>query len=204
MTLTDRQQAVLHFIEAFYEKEGFPPSLREICKGLGLASPGSLIKHVRALESKGRITNIPGKKRAWKLTEIKHLRTIPLIGRIAAGTPLLAAENKEEDLPIDPNLFGCTDAFALKVKGDSMIDRKIMDGDLAVIKPQETGENGTVLAVTVQGIETEATLKIFRHTGNEIELRSANSKYEPMIFKGKDCSRVKIIGRLIGVIRANP
>ena len=206
MTVTERQKQILDFINLFHEREGFPPSLREICKALGLVSTGSLIKHIRSLESKGFIKGTPGSKRAWKIVDPTYKKEafIPLFGQIAAGRPILAQENKEEELPINPSFFGSSEAFALRVKGDSMIEAHIQDGDLVIIRPQHEADNDSIVAVRVEDIEPEATLKIFRIDQDQIELRPANEFYEPLIFKGKDRSKIKILGKLIGVIRANP
>ncbi|MBI5568849.1 MAG: transcriptional repressor LexA [Desulfomonile tiedjei] len=201
MGITNRQKEILDYMWTFQDREGFPPSLREICKGLGLTSAGSLIKHVRTLEDKGFLGRMPGKKRAWRLRRRPAPLSIPLIGAIAAGTPILAEENREDELPVDPKLFGAADAFALRVKGDSMIDAQIRDGDLAVIRPQQDAENGTVVAVIVEGLQHEATLKIFRRRDESVELHPANPAYEPLIFHQEDRAKVKILGRLIGVIR---
>ncbi len=102
--LSERKNQILEFISNYQQKEGYPPSVREICKALGFASPGSLLKHLRSLEVEGLIIAEPGKKRAWKLTNHPLSRSIPLIGRIAAGAPILADQNKEGDLAIDPRL----------------------------------------------------------------------------------------------------
>lgn len=206
MNITERQKQILNFMRLFQEREGFPPSLREICKALGLVSPGSLIKHIRSLELQGSIKGMPGKKRAWKVVGIKPVTThfIPVLGHIAAGRPILAQENKDEYLPINPTFFGSPEAFALRVKGDSMIEAHIQNGDLAIIRPQEDAENGAIVAVIVEDIEPEATLKILRINNEFIELRPANEVYEPLVFRGKDRSKIKILGKLVGVIRANP
>lgn len=204
MTITNRQKQIMEFIKSFHEKEGFPPSLREICKALGLASSGSLSKHIRALEREGVLTKIPDKKRAWKLTESSFKPSIPVVGRIAAGTPILAQENREDDLPFDPAFFGSPHVFALKVSGDSMIDAKICDGDLAIIRPQSEGQNGETLAVMVEGMEPEATLKIFRIKNDQIELHAANLSYKPVVFRGADTEKIKIVGKLVGIIRSRP
>ncbi len=201
MTITHRQQQVLNFIARFQAREGFPPSVREICAHLGLQSPGSLIKHLRALEGEGLLSRNPGKKRAWKLTRPLRPGTLPLIGQIAAGTPILAAENREDEIPVDPWLFGDEDSFALRVKGDSMIEAQIKDGDLAVIRPQEEAVNGSIVAVLVEGLETEASLKTIRRGPGRLELISANAAYAPLVFEGEDVGRVKVLGRLVGLIR---
>jgi len=201
MGITDRQKEILDFIGAFQAREGFPPSIREICRALGLASPGSLIRHLRVLETKGLLSSIPGKKRAWKLTHQRSPFSVPLIGQIAAGTPILAEENREDDLPVDPKLFGSDEAFALRVRGDSMIGAQIRDGDLAVIRPQEDAGNGEIVAVIVEGLEPEATLKVLRRGKQNLELHAANPAYVPLVFKGRDMAKVKILGKLVGIIR---
>lgn len=202
MEITTRQKEVLSFIRSFQDREGFPPSLREICKGLALASAGSLLKHMRVLEKGGYLTGVAGKKRAWKLTSRLSSVSIPLVGQIAAGTPILAQENREDDLPIDPRLFGSDSVFALRVQGDSMIDAQIRDGDLAIIRPQEAVQNGEIAAVQVEGLEPEATLKVVRRRNMGIELHAANPAYEPLVFTGDNQARVRILGKLVGVIRA--
>ena len=204
MEITGRKKEILAYMWAFQEREGFPPTVREICKGIGLVSAGSLIKHLRGLEKAGLILHTPGKKRAWKLVGRPAHLSIPLVGRIAAGTPILAEENREDDLPIDPTIFGTGEAFALRVQGDSMIDAYIRDGDLAIIREQSDAEDGEIVAVQVEGFEQEATLKVLHRRGGAVELHPANTAYEPLIFPGKERSRVKILGKLIGVIRPNP
>jgi repressor LexA len=116
----------------------------------------------------------------------------------------LADHNKEDDLPVDPQLFGSREAFALLVKGDSMIEAQIREGDLAIIRPQSEAENGEIVAVQVEGVETEATLKIFRRRNGDIELHPANPAHQVQLFSGDERERVKILGKLIGVIRPNP
>ena len=204
MGITTRQKEILRFIENFQAREGFPPSVREICKAMGLSSAGSLIKHLRALELQGRLTSTPGKKRAWKLIGRPSHVSLPLVGRIAAGTPILAEENRENDLPVDPRLFGSEKVFALWVKGDSMIDAQIRDGDFAIIRPQHDAENGEIVAVLVEGVESEATLKILRRNNGGLELHPANDAYQPLVFNGADRAKVRILGKLVGIIRPRP
>ena len=200
--MTERQQTILEFIREFQAREGFGPSVREICQALGLASPGSLIKHLRALEEQGLISRTPGKKRTWKLTGRRAAPSIPILGRIAAGAPILAVENREGDLPVDPALFGCRQAFALRVKGDSMIEAHIRDGDLAVIRPQDQADNGRIVGVIIEDMESEATLKVLHQKEDRIELHPANPKYKPQVFKAGDQARIKILGCLVGLIRS--
>jgi repressor LexA len=200
MSITTRQKQILDFIERYQRQKGVPPSVRDICVALDLASHGSLLRHIRDLESKGYLTQLPGKKRTLRLIN-STAASVPLIGQIAAGTPILAVENKEDDLPVDPILFGTHEAFALRVRGDSMKDECIRDGDLAILKPQVEAENGEIVAVIIEGIEPEATLKILRRNNGDIELHPANSSYPIQRFAGPDRGKVKILGKLVGVIR---
>lgn len=206
MTNSQRKQQILEFIRDYRLNRGYSPTVREICRHLGLASPGSMMKRLKAMEEEGLLEREPGKSRTWSLTSPPAGTTIPLIGRIAAGSPVLAEENKEADLPIDPALFGCDSTFALQVRGDSMIEAQIRDGDLAIIRPQKDAEDGETVAVLIEDIEPEATLKILRRKKGSLELHPANQHYKPLVFRGKEQSRVMIIGRLVGVIRtrANP
>lgn len=206
MTVTQRQKQILDFIRIFQKREGYSPTLREICHGLGLVSHGSLIRHIRLLESQGLIKGLPGKKRVWKLTDTESTDapSIPVLGRIAAGAPILAQEDAEEHLPISPSFFGSSEAFGLRVRGDSMIDAHIQDGDIAIIRPQRESENGSIVAVMVEGIEPEATLKIIKFSNDEIELRPANRLYDSLFFRGAECSGIKVLGKLVGIVRAKP
>lgn len=206
MKMTERQKQIIDFIRLFQKREGIPPSLREICQGLGLVSHGSLIRHIRLLESQGHIHRLAGKKRAWKLSGAQSVQepSIPVLGRIAAGKPILAQEIAEEHLPINPSFFGSSEAFALEVKGDSMIEAHIRDGDIAIIRPQQESDNGSIVAVIVEGIEPETTLKIFKSGNDQIELRPANKLYDSLVFRGTERSRIKILGKLVGIIRVKP
>lgn len=185
--------------------------MRDICDDMGRSSAGSMHKDLETLEKSGFLERIPGKSRTWQLTSRAwdligkpSASFIPLIGRIAAGTPILAEQNKEDDLPVDPQLFGSDNVFAVRVRGDSMIDAQIRDGDLAILRPQEEAEDGQIVAVQIEGIEPEATLKILRRRNGTVELQPANAEYKPLVFHGTERSKVKILGRLVGVIRPRP
>jgi len=142
-----------------------------------------------------------GKKRSWLLASGPPRESIPVLGAIAAGEPIAAITNYEENLPIDSRLFGCDNGFALVIKGDSMIEAHIVEGDLAIIQPQATVQNGQIAAVMIEGLLPEATLKIFRKKNNRIELQAANSTYKPLIFAGKAKEQVRVIGKLVGIVR---
>ncbi|HID96812.1 MAG TPA: repressor LexA [Thermodesulfobacteriaceae bacterium] len=201
MKLTRREKDVFDFIRRFHERHGVPPSIREICSGLGLKSPGSMHKVIISLERKGFVEKNAGKGRTLKVKGAVVQGFIPLLGRIAAGIPVEAQENLEEELPVDPRLFGTDECLALTVKGDSMTGVAIQPGDIAVIRPQETVNDGEIAAVMVEGILDEAVLKIVRIRNGTIELHSANPDYEPMCFEGEKRKELRIIGRFIGLIR---
>ena len=201
MELTKQESIVFDFIKRFHKKHGISPSIREICSGLGRKSPGSMYKIIRSLEEKGFIEKSAGKGRSIKIKGAKPWGSIPLLGRIAAGIPIDAQENLEEELPVDPALFGTTECLALTVKGDSMTGMSIQPGDIAIIRPQETVEDGEIAAVLVEGLLHEATLKIVRIKNNTVELHSANPDYDPICFKGNERKRLRVIGKFIGLIR---
>ncbi|MCK5193127.1 MAG: repressor LexA [Desulfobulbaceae bacterium] len=199
--LTDRQRSVLDYIRFYQEEYGISPAIREICAHLGLKSPAGVHKILQKLIEIGILISQPGKKRSWILASGPARKSIPLFGHIAAGQPIEAIGNLEEELPLDPRLFGCDSCFALRVKGDSMIDFHIIDGDLAIIHPGKSLHSGQIGAVMVEGILPEATLKVFRRKKGKIELHSANQAYAPLIFKGEERVRIQIIGKFAGVIR---
>lgn len=202
MEPTRRQRQILDFIRRRLEEEGRPPSVVEMCAGLGLKSHGSLIKHLQTLENIGLLEHTPGLARSWRPAGWSPRAGIPLVGRIAAGTPLLAQEDREDDLPIDPAMFGSRDCLALRVRGDSMIEVGIFDGDLAIIEPADEAESGTIVAALVDGREPEATLKRYHNDGQNIRLEAANAGMADLVFRGDDRGRVKVVGRLRGVIRS--
>lgn len=201
MNLTPRQKSVLEFIRTCQQQTGIVPSVREICAHLGLKGPAGIHRILRLLEKKGYLVSTPGKKRSWRLPGEPPRKSIPVLGGIAAGVPIHTHENREEELPVDSSLFGADECFALRIQGDSMIEAYIADGDLAVIRPQDNADNGQIVAVIVDNILPEATLKILRKKSTAVELHAANSRYPPLVFRGRQQGRVKILGRLAGVIR---
>jgi repressor LexA len=201
MDLTKRQAKVLQYVRSHQEKYGITPTVREICGHFGLTGPAGIHRILHVLVDKGYISTSAGKKRSWRIPGSYTGKSIPLIGRIAAGVPILAVENREEELPVDPSIFGVDNCFALHIQGDSMIDVHIKDGDLAIIRPQNHADNGEIVAVVIIEMEHEATLKILRKNQYKTELRSANRAYPLIIFSGRQRSRIRIIGKCVGIIR---
>jgi repressor LexA len=203
--LTDRQRQVLEFIDTEVRRKGYPPSVREIGEAVGLSSPSTVHAHLGALQDKGYIHRDPTKPRALELTyeptsgatvDRRPVRHVPLVGDVAAGTGVLAAENIEETLPVPEDLTGDGDLFMLRVRGDSMLEGGIFDGDYVVVRSQPTAENGEVVVAGIPG--EEATVKTFVRRRNKIVLRPENSSMEEMVF---DPSEITIYGRVVTVLR---
>ena len=198
--LSDKQEQVLKFLIDFNAEHGFPPTIRELCDYFGFKSLNTAHFHLRSLEKKGQIQVHPGKGRGITLPGARPLseRQIPVVGRVAAGVPILALENIEEFLGMDKRFFGAESCFAVQVKGDSMVDAHIQDGDYVIIKIQAQAQNGNIVAAL---IEDEVTLKYFYRTRNQIRLEPANPKYAALIFKKGDHKSFRILGVMAGLIR---
>jgi repressor LexA len=203
--LTDRQRQVLEFIDTEVRRKGYPPSVREIGEAVGLSSPSTVHAHLGALQDKGYIHRDPTKPRALELTyeptsgatvDRRPVRHVPLVGDVAAGTGVLAAENIEETMPVPEDLTGDGDLFMLRVRGDSMIEGGIFDGDYVVVRSQPSAENGEIVVAGIPG--EEATVKTFMRRRNKIVLRPENSSMEEMVF---DPSEITIYGRVVTVLR---
>jgi len=198
--LTPKQQRVYTFLQGFIDKHGFPPTTREIAARLELAGPDSAKKYLDILERKGHIRKTARSSRAIELInrEAPHAqgRSVPLIGRIQAGRPLLAVENIERHINIDPSIARTDGMFFLRVQGDSMIDAHIKPGDLALIRPQKQLDQGDVAVVRVGD---EATLKYFFKEKNRIRLQPANRSYDPIYLYEDD--DVEVIGKVAGILR---
>ena len=199
--LTERQYEILTFIIDYQRKYNMSPTVREIGKHLGLASPGGIHRILGVLKDKGYLKTERDKNRAYRFTGPISQAGIPLVGSIAAGKPTEALNYVDEELPVAPEMFGGEDCFALKVKGDSMIEAHIVEGDLAIIRPQAQVENGSIAAVIVEDLLIEATLKIVKRRRHTLTLVAANSKYEPMAFTGNERRQVSIVGKMVGLIR---
>lgn len=196
-TLTKKQKAVFLFITRYIERKGYAPTIREIVGHFRLASPNSAKKYLTLLEHKGYIKRKPNSPRAIEVMSIKHSTPVPIVGRIRAGAPDLAVEDIEGHLAVDRSIARRDDLFLLRVEGDSMIEDHIQSGDLALIKPQPTAENGEIVAVL---IDDEATLKRFYKEKNHIRLQPANSNMDPIIID-KDTAQVRIVGKVISILR---
>lgn len=197
--LTEKQRRVLQFIEQEVARCNYPPSVREIGKALGISSTATVHGYLDLLEEKGYIMRMATKPRAIKLLvstegdpDLK-CSFAPLIGRIAAGMPLLAAENREGYFPIPDHLSVGENCFVLKVVGDSMIDAGINDGDYVIVRQQFSAENGEIVAAL---IDDEATIKRFFRENGGFRLQPENSIYPPILV-----SDVEILGKVVALFR---
>ena len=194
--LTDRQREIYDFIQEKIENRGYGPTVREIGQEFEIKSPNGVMCHLKALEKKGLIRKEPGAARAIQLVDRRPpTYGLPLFGKVAAGQPLPAVEQADDRLEFD-SLFGGPERFALRVKGDSMIDDHIQDGDYVVIRRQETAQNGEPV---VAMIDNEVTLKRFYREHDRIRLQPSNAELEPIIVD--DQQDIKILGVLVGVLR---
>ena len=199
--LSAKQRRVLDFIKSHLQHTGYPPTVREIADRLGLAGPNSAKKFLDILERKGCIRRQPGCSRAIEImgpVRAAAIRSLPVVGAIRAGEPVLAFENIEKHVAVDLSFARGEGLFFLRVQGDSMIDAHIMDGDLALIRPQPEVASGDIAAVL---LGDEATLKYFFKEKNTVRLQPANPAYEPIVIKNKDAAQLRIIGKVVGVMR---
>jgi repressor LexA len=215
--LTARQKRILNVLRDSIEKRGYPPSIREIGEHVGLASSSSVAHQLRVLESKGFIRRDPNRPRALEvfLPEVMAARRsigeaedfdpdstsqplpaatyVPVVGRIAAGGPILAEERVEDVFPLPRTLVGDGTLFLLEVSGDSMIDAAICNGDYVVVRQQPTAENGEVVAAMLDG---EATVKTFQRKDGKVWLMPHNESYDPI-----DGTHASILGKVTAVLR---
>jgi repressor LexA len=205
--LSERQQAILGVIHEHVDAHGYPPSVREIGDAVGLKSTSSVHAQLATLEEKGYLRRDPTKPRALEFirdpdtaleTRPASTRNVPLVGEIAAGAPIVAEERVDEVFPLPKELVGEGTLFMLKVRGDSMIDAGVFDGDYVVIKEQPEVRQGEMCAALVEG---EATVKLFRRTKDgEVFLDPANERYEPIPVRPDADAR--IMGRVVSVLRS--
>jgi len=197
--LTERRQHILDFIDEHIDEHGYPPTVREIGGRVGLSSSSSVHFHLKALEDAGYLERDATLTRAIRKTgstataSSSGSRPIPLVGRVAAGEPILATENVDELIPMPDAMLPDGEVFMLEVKGDSMQQAGILDGDYVVVQCRENADNGDIVVAL---LEDEATVKRFYKHPDHIELRPENDRYEPIIV-----NNVQIIGRVRGVLR---
>ncbi len=196
--LTEKQKAVLELIRKTIEAQGYPPSLREIASHFQMVGTRGVEKHLLALEKKGYIRKGRG-ARALEVVGLKYSRSVPILGKVAAGQPILAEENRLGTLMVDPSIARWDDAFLLKVKGESMIDAGILDGDLVLVKPQPDAESGEIVVAMVEG---EATVKRLIKKRNAVTLQPENPAFFPIVMTGEN-GILQILGKVIGLIRSD-
>ncbi|WP_304171073.1 transcriptional repressor LexA [Limnochorda pilosa] len=195
--LSERQRQILEYIRKCVEEKGYPPSVREIGQAVGLSSSSTVHGHLNRLEQKGYIRRDPTKPRAIELLSPQHRRIpyqqVPVVGRVTAGEPILAVENVETYVPVSKEIFGDDELFVLKVRGESMIEAGILDGDWVIVRRQATAENGDIV---VARLDDEATVKRFYREQGKIRLQPENPTVEPII-----TDRVEILGLVVGLFR---
>ena len=206
--LTARQQEIWQFLVEYVDGHGYPPTVREIGEAVGLASPSTVHAHLANLERAGLLRRDPTKPRALELVghrrveappvEERGVARLPLLGQIAAGGPLLAEENVEDEIAVPEPLFGSAD-FLLRVTGESMIQAGILDGDVLVVRRQRDASNGDVVVALVGDDESadEATVKTFYREHGRVRLQPENDALEPIY-----ADHVQILGKVVGVCRS--
>ena len=207
--LTGRQQEIWDFLVEYVGRQGYPPTVREIGDHVGLASPSTVHAHLANLERAGYLRRDPTKPRALELTGLRRhdvaaahqapMQALPLVGEIAAGGPLLAEDNVEEYLDVPESLCGGSADFLLRVKGDSMIDAGILDGDLVAVRRQTTATSGEIVVALAGEDEAldEATVKRYFRENGRIRLQPENATMDPIYAR-----HVQIVGKVVGVFRA--
>jgi repressor LexA len=205
--LTDRQREVLTFIRTFTARHGVPPTVREIGARFHV-TPRAAFDHLRALERKGALQRRASAGRTSRALTVAGgpaaaYRSIPILGRIAAGLPLLAEENREGDLPVDAAALpgGGENVFALRVRGESMIDAHICDGDLVIVRRQDTAQlRDIVVALLGDGNDAEATVKRYLRDGDRVVLKPEHPTMAPIVVDPRE-REVRVLGKVIGVLR---
>lgn len=213
--LKEREQKILSYMKEEIRTKGYPPTVREICAALGIKSTSTAHKDIESLVKQGYLVKDPSKPRALMVVDpvsgrqdngagqengISQLRDdvidIPVVGRVAAGTPILAEQNIEDTFPLPARYASSGTNFMLRVHGESMIEAGIMDGDLMLVQQSETASNGEIVVAMIDGFESEATVKTFYKENGHIRLQPENSSMSPIIVKD-----VRILGKVKGVFR---
>ena len=187
--LSDKQVQILKYIKDELTLRGYPPSIREICKAVGLSSTSSVHAHLNTLENKGYIKKGTNKRRALELIDVddicsdmprKEIINLPIVGTVTAGSPILAVENIDDTLPISIDFVGNKESYVLKIKGESMIEAGILDGDYVIVNSQNDAKNGEIVVAL---IGDEATVKTFYKEKDHIRLQPENSLMDPILIK---------------------
>jgi len=206
--LKQREQDILNYITEEIKKNGYPPTVRDICAALDIKSTSTVQKSMEILEEEGYIKKLAGKRRAFEVvqggasvrkqeTERADVVDIPIVGRVAAGTPILSEQNIEGSFPLPAQFAGKGTSFMLTVHGESMIEAGIMDGDYILVQQQQTANNGDIVVAMIEGdFEAESTVKEFHKENGHIRLQPKNSSMKPIIVD--DC---QIVGLVKGVFR---
>ncbi len=200
---THRQQQVIDFIVEYAASSGSPPTVRDICRHFGFKSTNAARQHLRLITQKGYLRTVPRSARGVRPfgqgARRGEIVRVPLVGRIAAGSPIAAIEEVESEIPLPRAYYRGRELFALRVRGDSMIEAGIQDGDIAVIEKQSDVKNGEIAAVV---LENDATLKRVFRSASEVRLHAANKKYADQVLSENDISSFVIAGRLVGIVRS--
>ncbi len=200
--LSDKQVQILKYIKDELTIRGYPPSIREICKAVDLSSTSSVHAHLNTLEEKGYIKKGTNKRRALELIDVddicsdmpkKEIINLPIIGTVTAGSPILAVENIDDTLPISIDFVGNKESYVLKIKGESMIEAGILDGDYVIVNSQHNAKNGDIVVAL---IGDEATVKTFYKEKDHIRLQPQNSSMDPILIK-----EPYILGVVKGLVR---
>lgn len=217
-SLTERQKLVLDFIGSSIEQRGYPPTLREIGQHLGIRSTNGVNDHLKALEKKGFLKREDLKSRALRplyprseamrrdqpLVEVPPdgMVDVPVLGRVAAGQPILAVEQAEDTVRVDRFFLGANrEVFALRVKGDSMIEAGIFDGDFIFVRKQMMASRGDIVVAMIDG---EATVKYYHPEGDEIWFKPANRNMKPIVIRRQEMKSIDLLGVVVGVYRKMP
>ncbi len=205
--LTDRQQDIYQFIADSVRQKGYPPTVREICKAVGLRSPSTVHSHLASLENKGYIKRDRAKGRAIEILAEEETTahelpredvvSLPLVGRVTAGEPILAVENVEEQIPLPRQIVrgAADDGFLLRVSGQSMINAGIFDGDYVIVRRQQTARDGDIVVALVD--EEDATVKRFYKEKDHVRLQPENEHMDPITTRN-----VQVLGVVVGILRA--
>ena len=200
--LGDAQDTIYRFIVSHQEQNGYPPTVREICDGVGLSSPSSVHRYLKLLTERGLLSGDPNKKRAYTVVNksAQNDTLVPFLGKVAAGLPISAHENREDAFPVPSLLLHHgkqNEAFLLRIEGDSMKNAGICDRDVIVVEQNVSPEDGDIVVARVD--REDVTVKRFYQKGNRIELRPENDAFSPMFFS---CDRIEILGRVSGLMRS--